>query len=164
MPHCTMPHLTKLEAEAIYILREVFAEFANPVLLYSVGKESSVLLHLAVKAFHPSPVPFPILHIDAKWKFQEMIDYRDETVQGLGLNLIVHVDEQGGEREVSPLDQVQQYADFMKSQMLQQALAKHGFDAVIGGARRDERDSRATRRVFSIQTSGHRSYREIKLD
>jgi sulfate adenylyltransferase subunit 2 len=149
-------HLRRLEAEAIAILREVAAEFRNPVLLYSMGKDSSVLLHLARKAFHPAPLPFPLLHVDTTWKFREMIEFRDATAARLGLELIVHVNREGLERGISPIASGSAlHTTVMKTEALKQALDQHGFDAVVGGARRDEEKSRAKERVFSVRGADH---------
>ena len=149
-------HLRRLEAEAITILREVAAEFRNPVLLYSMGKDSSVLLHLARKAFHPAPLPLPLLHVDTTWKFREMIEFRDATVRRLGLELIVHVNQEGIERGISPIASGSAlHTTVMKTEALKQALDRHGFDAVVGGARRDEEKSRAKERIFSVRGTDH---------
>src|SRR5579864_6411951 len=149
-------HLRGLEAEAIAILREVAAEFRNPVLLYSMGKDSSVLLHLARKAFHPAPPPLPLLHVDTTWKFREMIEFRDATAARLGLELIVHINREGLERGISPIASGSAlHTQVMKTEALKQALDRHGFDAAIGGARRDEEKSRAKERVFSLRGPGH---------
>jgi sulfate adenylyltransferase subunit 2 len=149
-------HLRRLEAEAIAILREVAAEFRNPVLMYSIGKDSSVLLHLARKAFHPAKPPLPLLHVDTKWKFREMIEFRDMTVRRLGLELIVHVNQDGFERGINPIASGSAlHTEVMKTEALKQALDRHGFDAAIGGARRDEEKSRAKERVFSLRGTGH---------
>jgi sulfate adenylyltransferase subunit 2 len=148
--------LKELEAESIYILREVAAEFSKPVLLYSIGKDSSVLLHLAMKAFHPSPLPFPVLHIDTTWKFREMIAFRDATAARLGLDLIVHTNEDGVKRGLNPFEHGSVYTDVMKTEALKQALEAGGYDAAIGGARRDEEKARAKERVFSFRTSRQR--------
>jgi sulfate adenylyltransferase subunit 2 len=132
-------HLKDLEAESIYVLREVAAQFERPVLLYSIGKDSTVLLHLAVKAFRPAKIPFPLMHIDTKWKFREMTAFRDETARRLDLELIVHTNNEGLEAGVSPITHGGAvHTDIMKTEALRQALDKHGFDAAIGGARRDE--------------------------
>jgi sulfate adenylyltransferase subunit 2 len=148
--------LRRLEAEAIYIFREVAAEFRNPVLLYSIGKDSSVLLHLARKAFFPSPPPFPLLHIDTTWKFREMISFRDQTAQRLGLDLIVHVNRDGLKQGISPFTHgAPFYTHVMKTEALKQALSAHAFDAAFGGARRDEEKSRAKERVFSFRSKNH---------
>lgn len=151
------PHLDRLESESIFILREVAAEFERPVLLYSIGKDSSVLLHLAMKAFHPSKLPFPLLHVDTTWKFKEMIAFRDETVRRLGLELLVHVNDDGIRAGISPLTHGSSvHTDVMKTQSLRQALDKWSFDCAIGGARRDEEKSRAKERVFSFRSEQHR--------
>lgn len=148
-------HLQELEAEAIYIMREVVAECANPVMLYSIGKDSSVMLHLAMKAFYPELPPFPLLHVDTGWKFKEMIRFRDETVKRLGLNLIVHTNPEGVAKGINPFDYGSSYTDIMKTEALKQALDQHGFDACFGGARRDEEKSRAKERVFSFRNEFH---------
>ena len=149
--------LDVLEAEAIHILREVAGAFRRPVLLYSIGKDSSVLLHLAVKAFAPGPVPFPVLHIDTKWKFREMIDFRDDTARRLGLDLRVHTNEEGRADGVTPFTHgSHEYTRIMKTVALRQALDAAGYDAAIGGARRDEERSRAKERMFSLREPGHR--------
>lgn len=151
------PHLRQLEAEAIFILRECIAECPNPVLLYSIGKDSSVLLHLALKAFHPSKPPFALLHIDTTWKFRDMIAFRDETVSQLGLTLHVHTNHEAIQQGISLLTHGSAiHTDVMKTQALRQALDKFGFDCAIGGARRDEEKSRAKERVFSMRTTNHR--------
>ncbi len=150
-------HLADLEAESIYILREVAAQFERPVLMYSIGKDSSVLLHLAVKAFYPSKIPFPLLHVDTTWKFREMIAFRDEIASNLGLDLIVHTNKQAVAEGISPFQHgSKNYTDIMKTEALRQALNAFKFDAAIGGARRDEEKSRAKERVFSHRTSDHR--------
>jgi sulfate adenylyltransferase subunit 2 len=149
-------HLARLEAESIEIMREVAAELKKPVMLYSIGKDSSVLLHLAIKAFHPAPLPFPLLHVDTTWKFREMIAFRDATARRLGLDLIVHVNEEGLRRGINPIASGSAlHTDIMKTQALKQALDKHAFDAALGGARRDEEKSRAKERVFSFRSAGH---------
>ncbi len=149
--------LRQLEAESIYIIREVVAQFENPVLLYSIGKDSAVLLHLAMKAFAPGPLPFPLLHVDTGWKFKEMISFRDALVKKLGLELIVHTNAQGRRDGVNPFDHGSAlYTDVMKTQALKEALAMHGFDAAFGGARRDEEASRAKERVFSFRSKNQR--------
>jgi sulfate adenylyltransferase subunit 2 len=148
--------LKQLEAEAIGILREVAAEFRNPVLLYSIGKDSSVLLHLALKAFYPAKPPFPLMHIDTTWKFREMIAFRDATAARLGVELIVHTNQEGLERGINPIASGSAlHTQVMKTEALKQALDKFGFDAAIGGARRDEEKSRAKERIFSFRASGH---------
>jgi len=150
------PDLRRLEAESIYIFREVAAEFAKPVLLYSIGKDSSVLLHLARKAFFPSPPPFPLLHIDTTWKFREMIRFRDDTAKRLGLDLIVHVNREGLAQGINPFTHGSAiYTHVMKTEALKQALTEYGFDAAFGGARRDEERSRAKERVFSFRSANH---------
>jgi sulfate adenylyltransferase subunit 2 len=155
-PQLRPAHLHRLEAEAIGILREAVAEFRNPVMLYSIGKDSSVMLHLARKAFHPGPLPFPLLHIDTTWKFREMIAFRDETARRLGLRLIVHVNEDGLARGISPIASGSAlHTAVMKTEALKQALDRNGFDAAFGGARRDEERSRAKERVFSLRSAGH---------
>ena len=149
-------HLRRLEAESIHIIREVAAEFANPVMLYSIGKDSSVMLHLALKAFYPSPPPFPLLHVDTTWKFREMIQFRDETAKRLGLKLLVHTNEDGVKRGINPFDSGSSlHTQVMKTEALKQALEKYGFDAAFGGARRDEEKSRAKERVFSFRNANH---------
>jgi len=152
----TTLHLKRLEAESIEILREVAAELKNPVLLYSVGKDSSVLLHLARKAFHPSPLPFPLLHVDTTWKFRDMIAFRDDTARRLKANLIVYTNQEGLARGIDPFTVGSSlYTHVMKTEALKQALDKYGFDAAIGGARRDEEKSRAKERIFSFRGRGH---------
>lgn len=152
-----LSHLDLLEAEAIHIFREAAAQFRRPVLLYSIGKDSTVLLHLARKAFYPGRLPFPLLHIDTTWKFREMIAFRDRTARDFGLDLIVHTNEAGVQRGIVPYGETATiYTDVMKTQALRQALDKHGFDAAFGGARRDEEASRAKERVFSFRAEGHR--------
>jgi sulfate adenylyltransferase subunit 2 len=149
-------HLRQLEAESIAIIREVAAEFHNPVLLYSIGKDSSVLLHLARKAFYPAKLPFPLLHVDTTWKFREMIAFRDRTARELGLELIVHVNEEGLKAGVDPVRSGSAtHTRVMKTEALKQALQRHGFDAALGGARRDEEKSRAKERVFSFRSASH---------
>jgi sulfate adenylyltransferase subunit 2 len=149
-------HLRRLEAESIHIMREVAAEFRNPVMLYSIGKDSSVMLHLAMKAFYPSKPPFPLLHVDTTWKFREMISFRDETAKRLGLDLLVHVNEEGVKRGINPFDSGSSlHTQVMKTEGLKQALDKWGFDAAFGGARRDEEKSRAKERIFSFRTAAH---------
>jgi sulfate adenylyltransferase subunit 2 len=150
-------HLARLESESIHIIREVAAEFRNPVMLYSIGKDSAVMLHLAMKAFAPGKPPFPLLHVDTTWKFQEMIRFRDETVKRLGLDLIVHTNQDGVDRGIGPVTHGSKlHTDVMKTEGLKQALNKHGFDAAFGGARRDEEKSRAKERVFSFRSKAHR--------
>jgi sulfate adenylyltransferase subunit 2 len=149
-------HLQRLEAESIHIFREVVAEAANPVMLYSVGKDSSVMLHLARKAFYPAPPPFPLLHVDTTWKFREMYAFRDRTVAELGLELIVHVNPEGLAMGINPFVHGSAiHTDIMKTQALKQALDKHKFDAAFGGARRDEEKSRAKERIFSFRSAQH---------
>jgi len=152
-----MTHLRQLEAESIHIIREVAAEFENPVMLYSIGKDSSVMLHLARKAFYPSKLPFPLMHIDTTWKFREMIEFRDRTAAKYGFELIVHTNQDGVDRNMSPFTHGSSlYTDVMKTEGLKQALDKYGFDAAFGGARRDEEKSRAKERVFSFRSENHR--------
>ena len=152
-----LSHLRRLESESIAILREVASEFRKPVMLYSIGKDSSVLLHLAMKAFHPGKPPFPLLHIDTTWKFRDMIAFRDERIRELGLDLLVHVNPEGLAQDINPfIHGSALYTDVMKTQALRQALDLHGFDAAIGGARRDEEKSRAKERIFSHRSITHR--------
>jgi sulfate adenylyltransferase subunit 2 len=152
-----LTHLQKLEAEAIHIIREVAATCENPVLLYSIGKDSAVLLRLVMKAFAPGKPPFPLLHVDTTWKFQEMIAFRDARIAELGLELIVHINEEGRAAGVNPFDSGSRlHTDIMKTQALRQALDKYKFDAAFGGARRDEERSRAKERIFSMRSSEHR--------
>ncbi|HEU0162971.1 MAG TPA: sulfate adenylyltransferase subunit CysD [Rhizomicrobium sp.] len=149
-------HLRRLEAESIHIMREVAAEFANPVMLYSVGKDSAVMLHLAMKAFYPSKPPFPLMHVNTTWKFKEMIQFRDETVKRLGLDFIEYINQDGVARGVNPFDSGSSlHTQVMKTEALKQALDKYGFDAAFGGARRDEEKSRAKERIFSFRTASH---------
>jgi sulfate adenylyltransferase subunit 2 len=148
-------HLQQLEAESIHIMREVAAEFDNPVMLYSVGKDSAVMLHLAMKAFAPGKPPFPLLHVDTTWKFKEMIAFRDQRVKDLGLELLVHSNQDGIDEGINPFDHAR-YTDIMKTDGLKQALDKYGFDAAFGGARRDEEKSRAKERVYSFRDKNHR--------
>ena len=151
-----LSHLDRLESEAIHILREVAATFSRPVMLYSVGKDSSVLLHLALKAFYPARPPFPLLHVDTTWKFREMIAFRDETAARLGLELIVHVNREGLEQGINPIDSGSSvHTHVMKTLALRQALDKYGFDAAFGGARRDEEKARAKERIFSFRDTRH---------
>ena len=155
-PATGMSHLDRLEAEAIHIIREAVAESRNPVLLYSIGKDSSVLLHLALKAFAPGRLPFKLLHIDTTWKFRDMIAFRDQRARDLGLDLVTHTNPEGLARGVGPLTHgTDVHTDVMKTQALRQALDRHGFDLAFGGARRDEEKSRAKERVFSLRTQGH---------
>ncbi|MEW6437535.1 MAG: sulfate adenylyltransferase subunit CysD [Pseudomonadota bacterium] len=150
------PHLRRLEAESIFIMREVVAEFAKPVLLYSIGKDSGVMLHLAQKAFHPGKLPFPLLHVDTTWKFKDMIAFRDATAKRLGVDLIVHTNQDGLKRGISPVASGSAlHTQVMKTEALRQALDKYGFDAAFGGARRDEEKSRAKERVFSHRSETH---------
>jgi sulfate adenylyltransferase subunit 2 len=149
-------HLSNLEAEAIEIMREVVSEAENPVMLYSVGKDSAVMLHLAKKAFYPSPPPFPLMHVDTTWKFQEMYKLRDEAAKDAGMELIVHQNPEAKEQGINPFDHGALHTDMWKTEGLKQALDKHGFDAAFGGARRDEEKSRAKERVFSFRTAQHR--------
>jgi len=152
-----MTHLKKLEAESIQIFREVAAEFDNPVMLYSVGKDSSVLLHLARKAFFPAKIPFPLMHVDTNWKFKEMIEFRDQMAEEYGFDLIVHKNPRGMKMEISPFTHGSaKHTDIMKTEGLKQALDNHGFDAAFGGARRDEEKSRAKERVYSFRDNKHR--------
>jgi len=149
-------HLRQLEAESIAIMREVVAEFGKPVMLYSIGKDSSVMLHIARKAFHPSKLPFPLLHVDTTWKFREMIAFRDRTARELGLELVVHVNQAGVDAGVDPVRAGSAaHTRVMKTEALKQALDRHGFDAAFGGARRDEEKSRAKERVFSFRNGNH---------
>ena len=152
-----LTHLKQLEAESIHVIREVAAEFERPVLLYSIGKDSSVLLHLARKAFFPGPLPFPLLHVDTTWKFRDMIAFRDRVAGEIGLDLIVHTNEAGRKAGVTPFTYgSRKYTDVMKTQALKEALDRHGFDACFGGARRDEEASRAKERVYSVRDGNHR--------
>ena len=156
MPIARNSHLARLEAESIGIIREVAAEFRNPVMLYSIGKDSSVMLHLAMKAFYPSKPPFPLMHVNTTWKFREMISFRDETVRRLGLDFIEHVNEDGVKAGITPFTHGSStYTHVMKTEALKQALSRHGFDAAFGGARRDEEKSRAKERIFSFRTATH---------
>ncbi len=152
-----LTHLQRLEAESIHIMREVAAEADHPVMLYSVGKDSSVMLHLAIKAFYPSLPPFPLLHVDTTWKFREMIEFRDKITKNLGLELLVHINEEGVRENVGPFTHGSQiHTDVMKTQALKQALDHHKFDVAFGGARRDEEKSRAKERIFSFRSDQHR--------
>ncbi len=156
MTACNLTHLKQLEAESIHIIREVAAAFGNPVMLYSIGKDSSVMLHLARKAFYPGRLPFPLLHVDTTWKFREMIAFRDAQAKRLGLELIVHINEEGVKAGINPFDHgSEKHTDIMKTQALKQALNRHRFDAAFGGARRDEEKSRAKERVFSFRDRNH---------
>jgi len=149
-------HLRRLEAESIEIMRDVVAEFKKPVMLYSIGKDSSVMLHLAVKAFYPAKLPFPLMHVDTTWKFREMIAFRDETARRLGVDLIVHVNQDGVARGINPIASGSSlHTQVMKTDALKQALDLYGFDAAFGGARRDEEKSRAKERIFSFRSAGH---------
>jgi len=153
----TLTHLQRLEAESIHILREVVAECERPAMLYSIGKDSAVMLHLAMKAFYPAKPPFPLLHVDTQWKFREMIAFRDQITAKLGLELLVHINPEGKERGINPFVHGSAiHTDVMKTQGLKQALDKYGFDAAFGGARRDEEKSRAKERVFSFRSAQHR--------
>jgi sulfate adenylyltransferase subunit 2 len=150
-------HLQQLEAESIHIMREVAAQCEKPVMLYSVGKDSAVMLHLAMKAFYPAKPPFPLLNVDTTWKFREMIEFRDETAIRLGLDLIVHINQEGVEANINPFTAGSaRHTEVMKTDALKQALDKHGFDAAFGGARRDEEKSRAKERIFSFRNAQHR--------
>lgn len=152
-----LTHLKQLEAESIHIIREVAAEFDNPVMLYSVGKDSAVMMHLTMKAFHPGKPPFPLLHVDTTWKFREMIEFRDQRIAELGWDLIVHINQEGVDMGISPfVHGSAKHTDIMKTQGLKQALNKYGFDAAFGGARRDEEKSRAKERVYSFRDKNHR--------
>ena len=154
--HILPRHLKQLEAESIEIMREVVAEFKKPVMLYSIGKDSSVMLHLAIKAIYPAKLPFPLLHIDTMWKFREMIAFRDDTVRRLNLDLIVHVNHEGITRGIGPISSGSVlHTQVMKTEALKQAIDLYGFDAAFGGARRDEEKSRAKERIFSLRSSGH---------
>ncbi|WP_420851072.1 sulfate adenylyltransferase subunit CysD [Paenibacillus alba] len=150
-----MTHLDQLEAEAIYIIREVAAECENPVMLYSIGKDSSVMLHLALKAFYPEKPPFPFMHIDTTWKFKEMIEFRDRKAKEFGINMIVHSNQEGIEQGINPFDHGSAYTDIMKTQALKQGLDQYGFTAAFGGGRRDEEKSRAKERIFSFRNKNH---------
>ena len=152
----TLTHLQALEAESIHIMREVVAECENPVMLYSIGKDSAAMLHIAMKAFYPARLPFPLLHVDTTWKFREMIQFRDDMAKKLGLELIVHINAEGLAQGINPFTHGSRiHTDVMKTQALKQALAKHRFDAAFGGARRDEEKSRAKERIFSFRSSQH---------
>jgi len=153
----SLTHLQRLEAESIHIMREVVAEAENPVMLYSIGKDSAVMLHLAMKAFHPARPPFPLLHVDTRWKFRDMYRFRDEMMSKLGLDLIVHINPEGVAKDINPFTHGSAiHTDIMKTEGLKQALDKYGFDAAFGGARRDEEKSRAKERIFSFRTAQHR--------
>lgn len=148
-----LSHLQELEAEAIYIIREVAAECEKPVMLYSIGKDSSVMLHLAIKAFYPEKPPFPFMHIDTTWKFKEMIAFRDKVAKKYGLEMLVYTNEEGVRQGINPFDHGSAYTDIMKTQALKQALTKYGFTAAFGGGRRDEEKSRAKERIFSFRNA-----------
>ncbi|MBB6635705.1 sulfate adenylyltransferase subunit CysD [Cohnella thailandensis] len=150
-----LTHLDQLEAEAIYIIREVAAECENPVMLYSIGKDSSVMLHLALKAFYPEKPPFPFMHIDTTWKFKEMIEFRDRKAKEFGIEMIVHSNEEGIRQGINPFDHGSAYTDIMKTQALKQGLDKYGFTVAFGGGRRDEEKSRAKERIFSFRNKNH---------
>lgn len=150
-----LSHLDQLEAEAIYIIREVAAECESPVMLYSIGKDSSVMLHLALKAFYPEKPPFPFMHVDTTWKFKEMIAFRDRKAKELGIELIVHTNEEGLSQGINPFDHGAAYTDMMKTEALKQGLNKYGFTAAFGGGRRDEEMSRAKERIFSFRNPKH---------
>ncbi len=150
-----LSHLDELEAEAVYIIREVAAECEKPVMLYSIGKDSSVMLHLAMKAFYPEKPPFPFLHVNTTWKFREMIKFRDETAEKLGIEMLEYINEDGVRRGINPFDHGAAYTDIMKTQALKQALDKYGFTAAFGGGRRDEEKSRAKERIFSFRSASH---------
>jgi len=153
----TLTHLKKLEAEAIHIMREVVAEFENPAMLYSIGKDSSVMLHLAQKAFYPAPPPFPLVHVDTTWKFKEMIEFRDKRAKEVGMELIVHTNPKGAELNISPFEHGStMHTDMMKTEGLRQMLDYYQYDAVFGGARRDEEKSRAKERIYSFRDEHHR--------
>nr|WP_201356442.1 sulfate adenylyltransferase subunit CysD [Amphritea japonica] len=157
MPEHRLTHLRQLEAESIHIIREVASEFENPVMLYSVGKDSAVMLHLARKAFFPGKPPFPLMHVDTTWKFKEMISFRDKMAEEAGMDLLVHINQEGVDMNISPFTHgSKKHTDIMKTQGLKQALDKYKFDAAFGGARRDEEKSRAKERVFSFRDKNHR--------
>jgi len=152
-----LTHLKRLEAESIHIIREVVAEFDNPAMLYSVGKDSSVMLHLAQKAFNPAKPPFPLVHVDTTWKFKEMIEFRDQRAKEVGMELLVHINPKGGDLNISPFEHGSgMHTDIMKTEGLRQALDKYKYDAVFGGARRDEEKSRAKERIYSFRDKNHR--------
>lgn len=156
MSEYSLTHLKQLEAESIHIMREVAADFDKPVMLYSVGKDSSVMLHLALKAFYPGKLPFPLMHVDTTWKFREMIAFRDQQIEKLGLDMIVHINQEGVDAGVGPFTHgSEKHTDIMKTQALKQALNRYKFDAAFGGARRDEEKSRAKERVFSFRDKNH---------
>ncbi len=150
-----MSHLDELEAEAIYIMREVAAECENPVMLYSIGKDSSVMLHLAMKAFYPEKPPFPFLHVNTTWKFKEMIEFRDKIAEKYGITMLEYINQEGVEQGINPFDHGSSYTDIMKTKALKQALDKYGFTAAFGGGRRDEEKSRAKERIFSFRNADH---------
>ena len=156
MSEYNLTHLKQLEAESIHIMREVAAEFDKPVMLYSVGKDSAVMLHLALKAFYPGKLPFPLMHVDTTWKFKEMIAFRDQQIEKLGLDIIIHTNQEGVNAGIGPFTHgSEKHTDIMKTQALKQALNKHKFDAAFGGARRDEEKSRAKERVYSFRDKNH---------
>ena len=155
MSEYKLSHLQELEAESIHIIREVAAEFENPVMLYSIGKDSSVMLHLAMKAFYPEKPPFPFLHIDTTWKFREMIEFRDRIAKENGIEMLVYTNQEGVDAGINPFDHGSAYTDIMKTQALKQALNKYGFTAAFGGGRRDEEKSRAKERIFSFRNENH---------
>ncbi len=150
-----LSHLDELEAEAIYIMREVAAECEKPVMLYSIGKDSSVMLHLALKAFYPEKPPFPFLHVNTTWKFKEMIKFRDDTAKKLGIEMLEYINQDGVDQGINPFDHGAAYTDIMKTRALRQALDKYGFTAAFGGGRRDEEKSRAKERIFSFRSASH---------
>ncbi len=156
MERYALSHLRQLEAESIHILREVAAEFANPVMLYSIGKDSSVMLRLAQKAFYPGPIPFPLMHVDTRWKFREMIEFRDRMARDVGFRLLIWSNPEGVAQDINPIDHgSEKHTQIMKTEALKQALDHYGFDAAFGGARRDEEKSRAKERVFSFRNRFH---------
>jgi sulfate adenylyltransferase subunit 2 len=151
-----LSHLDKIESESIYILREVVSRFENPVMLYSIGKDSAVMLHLAIKAFAPGKIPFKLLHVDTTWKFKEMIEFRDRTVKELGLDLIIHINQDGIKKGINPISNGSKaHTDIMKTEALKQALNLYKFDSALGGARRDEEKSRSKERIFSFRSENH---------
>lgn len=155
MQNIKLMHLSQLEAESIYIIREVIAEFSNPVMMYSIGKDSSVMLHLARKAFYPGKIPFPLLHIDTGWKFQDMYKFRDDTAKNFDLELLIHKNSDAKSSKINPFMQSSQYTDLMKTESLKQAFFKWKFDAAFGGARRDEERSRSKERIYSFRDKFH---------
>ena len=156
MSEYSLTHLKQLEAESIHIMREVAAEFDKPVMLYSIGKDSAVMLHLALKAFYPGKLPFPLMHVDTTWKFREMIEFRDQQIEKLGLDIIVYINQAGVDAGIGPFTHgSEKHTDIMKTQALKQALDKYKFDAAFGGARRDEEKSRAKERMFSFRDKNH---------